>query len=217
MQDFSDEQDGNTVRKTLKDALRQVRISSVERSDVIVDLREAEIARLELLQEALADLIAELPENDDHFEITLVPSHPPRLWIDMLSYVVMGRDKHLYRFVKDTRNGREVLAESADRGEVVNAITDYVAYRLLEREKAFAAERHIDPAIMLTKSQAPAAEPAPLPKAEALVEAAPQPVMPVAPKAGFSLAAVILAYLLGALSSFIAIIALAWFLTRSVS
>ena len=208
MQDFSNDQDGNTVRKTLKDALRQVRLSAVERSDVIVDLREAEIARLELLQEALADLIAELPENDDQFEITLVPSHPPRLWIDMLSYVAMGRDKHAYRFMKDTRNGRETIIESADRAEVVNAITDYVAYRILEREKAFAAERHVDPAIALTKNA---------PAEAAISESAPEQLAKAAaiePKGGFSLAAVILAYLLGALSSFIALVAVAWMLVQ---
>ena len=207
MQDFSNDQDGNTVRKTLKDAIRQVRLSAVERSDVIVDLREAEIARLELLQEALAALVAELPENDDQFEITLVPSHPPRLWIDMLSYVVMGRDKHAYRFMKDTRNGRETIIESADRAEVVNAITDYVAYRILEREKAFASERHVDPAIALTRNAVPETQAEPAPAAEPAVSSA-------GPRGGFSLAAVILAYLLGALSSFVVLVAVALMLVQ---
>lgn len=201
MQDMSNEQDASPVRKSLKEALRQVRLSAVERSDVIVDLREAEIARLELLQEGLADLIAELPEDDDQFEITLVPSHPPRLWIDMLAYVVMGRDKHSYRFMKDTRNGRELILETSDRDEMVNAITDYVAYRILEREKALAAERHVDPAVALTGN----AEKGQQTDAQAGL---------AGQRRGFSLAAVILAYLLGALSAFVALFAVVFFLTQ---
>ena len=36
----------------------------------------------------------------------------PRLWIDVIAHVEMGRDKRQYRFVQDTRYGRAVLAES---------------------------------------------------------------------------------------------------------
>ena len=38
----------------------------------------------------------------------------PRLWIDMVAHVHMGRDKRRYRFVQDTRYGRKLLAESND-------------------------------------------------------------------------------------------------------
>jgi hypothetical protein len=48
----------------------------------------------------------------------------------------MGRDKRQYRFVQDTRYGRRVLAESYELPEMVDAITKYVARRLVERERA---------------------------------------------------------------------------------
>jgi hypothetical protein len=48
----------------------------------------------------------------------------------------MGRDKRMYRFLHDTRIGRRVLAESHEIADVVKAITDYVARRLVERERA---------------------------------------------------------------------------------
>ena len=50
----------------------------------------------------------------------------------------MGRDKRLYRFVLDTRHGRKVLAESPQAEEIVTAVTDYVARRMVERERALA-------------------------------------------------------------------------------
>ena len=49
----------------------------------------------------------------------------------------MGRDKRQYRFVQDTRNGRIVIAESHEVGAIVQAVTDYVARRMVERERAF--------------------------------------------------------------------------------
>ncbi|MDB5504162.1 MAG: hypothetical protein JWR89_4064, partial [Tardiphaga sp.] len=60
----------------------------------------------------------------------------PRLWIDMVAHVGMGRDKRIYRFVQDTRFGRVVLAESHDVATVVKAVTDYIARRMIEREHA---------------------------------------------------------------------------------
>ena len=119
----------------LRDALRQARIEIAERTAVIVDLRNAEIARLELLNEALDPLFAEIPADVDLFDRGLVPGDPPRLWVDMIAHVVMGRDKRVYRFLQDTRYGRRVLAESSEIPELVDAVTKYVARRLIERER----------------------------------------------------------------------------------
>jgi hypothetical protein len=119
----------------LKDAVRQARIELAERTAVIVDLRNAEIARLDLLNEALDALFAEIPPEVELFDRGVVPGDPPRLWIDMIAHVVMGRDKRLYRFLQDTRYGRRVLAESGDIAEIAAAVTKYVARRLVERER----------------------------------------------------------------------------------
>jgi len=50
----------------------------------------------------------------------------------------MGRDKRIYRFLQDTRYGRKVLAESANVPEIVDAVTKYLAQRIIERERALA-------------------------------------------------------------------------------
>ena len=122
----------------LTQAIRQLRIDVAERSDVVVELRDAELARLELLDEALDPLFGEIPPEVDIFDRGLSQGEPPRLWIDMVAHVVMGRDKRQYRFVQDTRFGRKVLAESTAIEEIVDAVTRYVATRLIERDKALA-------------------------------------------------------------------------------
>jgi hypothetical protein len=119
----------------LKEAMREARIELAERTAVVVDLRNAELARLELLNEALDPLFADIPPEVEMFDRGAVPGDPPRLWIDMIAHVVMGRDKRTYRFLQDTRYGRRVLAESQDVAEIVAAVTRYVARRLIERER----------------------------------------------------------------------------------
>ena len=123
----------------LRDALRQARIEAADRTGVVVELRDAEVARLEILNEALDPLFAEVPEQVDMFDRGVSQGETPRLWIDVVAHVVMGRDKRIYRFVQDTRFGRIVIAESHDVPVIVDAITGYVARRMIEREHAMVA------------------------------------------------------------------------------
>ena len=122
----------------LKEAVRQVRNELAERSSVVVDLRDAELARLELLNEALDPLFAEIGPEIELFDRGISRGDTPRLWIDAIAHVAMGRDKRHYRFVQDGRHGRKVLAESTEIKNLVEAITHYVASRLIERERALA-------------------------------------------------------------------------------
>jgi hypothetical protein len=120
----------------LKDALRRARIDAAERTGVVVDLHDAEVARLELLNEALAPLFAEIPAEIDLFDRGISRGETPRLWVDAVAHVAMARDKRIYRFLQDTRYGRKVLAESVSIPDVAEAVAKYVAQRIIERERA---------------------------------------------------------------------------------
>jgi hypothetical protein len=122
----------------LKDAVREARIEAAERSAVVVDLRDAEVARLELLNDALDPLFKDIPKEVELFDRGVSKSDVPRLWVDVIAHVEMGRDKRQYRFVQDTRYGRAVMAESYEVPEMVQAVTRYVARRMVERERALA-------------------------------------------------------------------------------
>jgi hypothetical protein len=120
--------------------MRRARFDDAERCSVISELRTARIGRLELLQDALAPLVEQIPSDVDMFDIGIMPGSNPRLFLDMIGFVEMGRDSKLYRFLQDTRHGRVVLAESESTDVIVEAATYYVARRLLERDKALAAD-----------------------------------------------------------------------------
>ena len=124
----------------LKRALREVRIAHAERNDVVVELQEAEQARLELLAEALQGVFDDLPQDHEQLLTGLLPGRPPRYWVDATAFVVMGRDKRRYEFVKDTRLGRTALAESNSVEAIADAVTRYVAERIVEREQAVEAD-----------------------------------------------------------------------------
>src|SRR6476620_5392505 len=123
----------------LRDALLRARIEAADRTGVVVDLRDAEVARLEILNDALDPLFAQVPDQVDLFDRGISQGDTPRLWIDIVAHVVMGRDKRTYRFVQDTRFGRIVIAEAHEAAVIVNAVTDYVARRMVERERAMVA------------------------------------------------------------------------------
>ncbi len=134
MSDTTDNR-GEKVR-SLREAIRNVRTAEAERSDVVVELRDAERARLELLADELRSVFDEVPAEDGQFIFTVAPGEPSRLWIDMTSFVVMGRDRRTYRFLKDTRLGRTVILETAKLEDMADTITHYVAERIIERERA---------------------------------------------------------------------------------
>ena len=137
---------GDTRPLRLRDALRQARIEAADRVGVVVDLRDAEVARLEILNEALDPLFLQIPEQIDLFDRGISQGENPRLWIDVAAHVAMGRDKRIYRFVQDTRFGRIVIAESHEVPAIVDAVTDYVARRMVEREHALVATPIPEPA-----------------------------------------------------------------------
>jgi hypothetical protein len=131
---------GAPSSRNLRDAIRRVRTAEAERSDVVVELRDAERARLEMLADELRSVISEVPDEIDSFSFAIAGGTPPRLWIDLTAFVAMDRDRRTYRFLKDTRLGRTVILESADLGEVADVITDYVAERIIERDRAIEGE-----------------------------------------------------------------------------
>lgn len=119
----------------LSQAIREIRIAAAEREDVVVDMREAARMRLELLAQELAPVFAEVPDEEILFDFAISSGLQPRLWIDAVSHVAMGRDRRTYRFVRDTRMGRVVLAESTDLRPVAQQVTRYIAERMVERQR----------------------------------------------------------------------------------
>lgn len=134
--------------------LREVKNAIADRDDVVVDIREAQFTRLELLADELKPVFAEVPHDDDWFDLVISSGAQPRLWIDAVAHVTMARDRRTYRFLRDTRLGRVVLAESSDMKPVADQVTRYIAERMIERRRAMEGDT-------IALERAPAPPPAP--------------------------------------------------------
>ncbi len=145
--------------RRLADAIRDVKNAAADRADVVVELREASRARLELMAAELAPLFSEVPADIDLFDFTISSGLQPRLWIDAVSHVAMARDRRTFRFVRDTRVGRVVIAEDTALKPVADQVARYVAERLVERQRLM--EGSAEPAVpgMSRRSLAEAEEP----------------------------------------------------------
>ncbi|WP_204351895.1 hypothetical protein, partial [Klebsiella variicola] len=69
---------------------------------------------------------AQVPVHIDLFDTGLIPGDPPRLWIDMISFVEMARDKRVFRFLQDSRLGRSIILESDNADTIADSVTAYV-------------------------------------------------------------------------------------------
>lgn len=121
--------------RSLRDAIRKARLDEAERLDRTADDRDGEIARLELLKAELDAVFAEIPSQDDRFNLALVPSRPARLWIDVFTYVAVDDATNAYLFIRNSENGRRTLFSTSNVAEMSDRITSYVAGEIVRRER----------------------------------------------------------------------------------
>lgn len=119
----------------LKAAIRQAKTAQADRLDSITDIRETDIARLELLLQDLQPVFDVVPATDEQWDFCLNKGMQPRLWLDASAFVMIACDRRSYRFVRDTRLGRIILADNKDIKVISEAVTRYIASRIVERER----------------------------------------------------------------------------------
>jgi hypothetical protein len=158
------------VQPDLVASIRQARIENAERADAIAEVRELEIVRLQALESALEPVVDQAPQGLDLFDLALTQSEHPRLFLDMIAFVDMAHDRRTYRFFQDTRNGRVLMAESQSLDTIVAAVADYVARRLVERERAVTVDSRVaeGPRIQPAEANGPATWPIARPRPRAL-------------------------------------------------
>jgi hypothetical protein len=119
-------------------ALKDARLAEAAQLESILGLRDAKSLRLEALRAAMMPRLAGHPEARALFELNVQPGANPRLWIDLVSSVVMEPDPRTYRLVQDRDGQRETLFETTDINQMVPFVTRYLAHRMVAHEKAAA-------------------------------------------------------------------------------
>jgi hypothetical protein len=117
-------------------ALRDARLAEAAQFDAMVNLQDARILRLQNLSEAVKAKLAGHEAADALFELNVQAGGQPRLWIDLVSGVEMEPNPRHYQLVQHRENSRHVVFESDDFSAMVDHVVQYVAHRMVTREKA---------------------------------------------------------------------------------
>ena len=83
--------------------------SAPRRSRICANSKSARLARSKARSSPSFD---QAPPGVDMFDLTLTQGEHPRLFLDMVAFVDMARDRRTYRFFQDTLHGRVLIAES---------------------------------------------------------------------------------------------------------
>jgi hypothetical protein len=119
----------------LSAALRQARLAEAAHFEAVLDIKDAQTLRLQVLKDDLVPVIKSNADAASFVDLALVPGDPPRLWIDLITAIVMAPDPRTYRLVQDAPGGRQTLLETNDRGEMVEKVKQHVAHRMVARER----------------------------------------------------------------------------------
>lgn len=125
--------------KQFDQALREARRSESAHLDALQNVTDAKALRLIDLQERV---LQALPENDviqQFLDLRFSPGEDPRLYIDLVTSVVILPDAHTFRLSQDRDSRRETLLETGNPAEMTRHILKYVAHRLIARERRMAS------------------------------------------------------------------------------
>lgn len=126
-------------RDGLAEALREARLAEAAHFEAALDLRDSKTLRLQILKDELLPSVSSTPEAKELFDLTLLPGDPPKLWVDLTSYVVMEPDHRTYRVLQDRQDSRDILFEGMDREQAAAAVRRHMAHRMVARERQTAA------------------------------------------------------------------------------
>jgi hypothetical protein len=116
-------------------ALKDARLAQASYLDSLMDLRDAKSLRLDALRDVVVPLLAKHPDARALFDLNVQTGPSPRLWVDLISSVVMEPDPSTYRLIQDRENVREILFESRDINQMAGYLTRYFAHRMIAHEK----------------------------------------------------------------------------------
>ncbi len=106
----------------LNDELRRARDAEAAHFEALAAFNDAKSLRLRALKDEFAT---------ESFELSLTPGETPRLWIDLVSSIVMEPDPKTYRVVQDGQS----LFETADRAEMVAWVRRFAAHGMIARAR----------------------------------------------------------------------------------
>lgn len=115
--------------------LKDARLAEAAHLDAVLHVQDAKGLRLAALRSRIAPELEGYPEAHHMVELRVMPGEVPRLWIDLISSVVMAPDGRTYRLEQDGDGARRVLFETQNLETMAAEVLRFIAYRVIAREK----------------------------------------------------------------------------------
>lgn len=119
----------------LTKALREARLAAASKLDATHDLADARALRLDALRDDILPLVEANADARALFNLNVQQGNTPKLWLDLISSVVMEPDPRTYRLMQDQDNRRETVFESTDMKMMSAYIVKYLAHRMVAHDK----------------------------------------------------------------------------------
>ena len=119
----------------LTKALNEARLTSAAKLDAVLNVTDARALRLDALRAELEPILATNAEARALFDLNVQAGETPKLWLDLISSVVMEPDPRSYRLVQDQHDRRETLFETTDMKAMSSFVVKYLAHRIVVHEK----------------------------------------------------------------------------------
>ena len=128
----------------LSRALRQAREMEAAHRAAVLAFADAKALRLGVLMDEIQSAIVAAPEAQAAFDIALSKDLPPRLFLDLITSVVMEPDPKTYRLMVDGATGPQVLFESGSRAAMLQQVKAVLASRLIEQRRRQVAPPRVE-------------------------------------------------------------------------
>jgi len=119
-------------------ALKHARLAEAAQLDAVLNVKDARSLRLLALRDAVLPHVKDHPAAAGLVELNMQPGELPRLWLDLISSVVIEPDTRNYRLEQERNASREVLYETDSLDDMKTHILRYLAHRVIARDKASA-------------------------------------------------------------------------------
>ena len=129
-----------TKLSALTTALIEARLAQAAQFEAVARVHDARTLRLEALRDCLMPELANSPHLRELVVINIQDWEIPRLWIDLITYVVMEPDPKSYRLVQSSERGLETLLETRDAEQMQRYVLSQIAHRAVAVERAIAGK-----------------------------------------------------------------------------
>ncbi len=118
--------------------LDRARRLETERLEAELAVRDAAMLRLFTLRQEVLPYVEAMAEARGLIDLNLAPGHPPRLWIDLSSHVVIAPDGRSWRLVQEALEERTIIFESDRLEDFAAFLRKFIAHRVVRRHRALA-------------------------------------------------------------------------------